>query len=198
MKVSKSLIARIWKEADLKPHRLERYLASHDPQFDQKAAVIIGLYLKSSKTSKASIRYKIGTKDAVPSGTRFRRDDEGSSRFALGCPGGDELICQPFEDRILLPRPGQKHAAVHEARTGNIRSHCDPRWAPFGIFLNNGVTLELTRKVPRIFRTVQGKKGHAKFSFLHNCREALHFRCFPSPCFYFRNAIQNFSLALPE
>jgi hypothetical protein len=31
MKVSKNLIARIWKEADLKPHRLERYMASNDP-----------------------------------------------------------------------------------------------------------------------------------------------------------------------
>jgi len=45
MKVSKSLIARVWKEADLKPHRLERYMASTDPQFEQKAAAIIGLYL---------------------------------------------------------------------------------------------------------------------------------------------------------
>ena len=32
MKVSQNLIARIWKEADLKPHRLERYMASNDPQ----------------------------------------------------------------------------------------------------------------------------------------------------------------------
>ena len=45
MKVSKNLIARIWNEADLKPHRLERYMASNDPQFEQKAADIIGLYL---------------------------------------------------------------------------------------------------------------------------------------------------------
>lgn len=45
MKVSKNLIARIWKEADLKPHRLERYMASNDPQFEQKAAAIIALYL---------------------------------------------------------------------------------------------------------------------------------------------------------
>jgi hypothetical protein len=44
MKVSKNLIARIWKEADLKPHRLERHLASNDPQFEQKAAIIC-LYL---------------------------------------------------------------------------------------------------------------------------------------------------------
>ncbi len=45
MKVSKNLIARIWQEADLKPHRLERYMASNDPQFEQKATAIIGLYL---------------------------------------------------------------------------------------------------------------------------------------------------------
>ncbi|HEV8412090.1 MAG TPA: hypothetical protein VGQ49_00755 [Bryobacteraceae bacterium] len=45
MKVSKNLIARIWKEADLKPHRLEGYIASNDPQFAEKAAAIIGLYL---------------------------------------------------------------------------------------------------------------------------------------------------------
>ena len=45
MKVNKNLIARIWKEADLKPHRLERYMASNDPQFEEKATAIIGLYL---------------------------------------------------------------------------------------------------------------------------------------------------------
>jgi transposase len=45
MKVNKNLIARIWKEADLKPHRLERYMASDDPEFERKAADIIGLYL---------------------------------------------------------------------------------------------------------------------------------------------------------
>ena len=42
MKVNKNLIARIWKEADLKPHRLERYMASKDPQSEEKAAPIIG------------------------------------------------------------------------------------------------------------------------------------------------------------
>jgi transposase len=45
MKVNKNLIARIWKEAELKPHRLDRYMASDDPQFEEKAADVIGLYL---------------------------------------------------------------------------------------------------------------------------------------------------------
>jgi transposase len=44
--VSKHAVHRVWKEAGLKPHRLERYMASDDPQFESKAADIIGLYLR--------------------------------------------------------------------------------------------------------------------------------------------------------
>ena len=44
--VSKDAVHRVWKEAGLKPHRLERYMASDDPQFESKAADIIGLYLR--------------------------------------------------------------------------------------------------------------------------------------------------------
>lgn len=45
MGVGKDLIRQVWREADLKPHRLDRYMASDDPHFEQKAAQIIGLYL---------------------------------------------------------------------------------------------------------------------------------------------------------
>lgn len=43
--VSKDAVHRVWKEAGLKPHRLERYMVSNDPNFEAKAADIIGLYL---------------------------------------------------------------------------------------------------------------------------------------------------------
>jgi transposase len=43
--VSKSTVQRVWRKAQLKPHRLERYMASDDPEFASKAADIIGLYL---------------------------------------------------------------------------------------------------------------------------------------------------------
>ena len=43
--VSKDAVHRVWKEAGLKPHRLERYMTSDDPEFETKAADIIGLYL---------------------------------------------------------------------------------------------------------------------------------------------------------
>src|SRR5262249_503671 len=40
-----TLIARVWQRAGLKPHRMERYMASDDPDFETKAADCIGLYL---------------------------------------------------------------------------------------------------------------------------------------------------------
>jgi len=43
--VSKSTVQRILAQAKLRPHRLERYMASNDPEFEAKAADIIGLYL---------------------------------------------------------------------------------------------------------------------------------------------------------
>ncbi len=39
------MVQRVWREADLRPHRLARYMASTDPDFETKAADIIGLYL---------------------------------------------------------------------------------------------------------------------------------------------------------
>ena len=39
------MVARVWAKHGLKPHRLQRYMASHDPDFETKAADVIGLYL---------------------------------------------------------------------------------------------------------------------------------------------------------
>jgi transposase len=43
--VSHMMVARVWGKHGLKPHRLERYMASNDPKFEAKAADVIGLYL---------------------------------------------------------------------------------------------------------------------------------------------------------
>src|SRR6059036_108620 len=43
--VSHMLVARVWRKHGLQPHRIERYMASNDPDFEKKAADIIGLYL---------------------------------------------------------------------------------------------------------------------------------------------------------
>ena len=43
--VSKDTVQRILTQADVRPHRLERYRASDDPDFESKAADVIGLYM---------------------------------------------------------------------------------------------------------------------------------------------------------
>lgn len=43
--LSHMMIARVWRKHGLRPHRIERYMASNDPDFENKAAEIIGLYL---------------------------------------------------------------------------------------------------------------------------------------------------------
>jgi len=43
--ISHMMVARIWAKHGLKPQRLDRYMASNDPDFETKAADIIGLYL---------------------------------------------------------------------------------------------------------------------------------------------------------
>jgi transposase len=43
--ISHTLVATAWKRANLKPHRLKRYMASNDPDFERKAADVIGLYV---------------------------------------------------------------------------------------------------------------------------------------------------------
>lgn len=45
LNLSKDTVHRIWRAAGVKPHRLERYMASDDPDFETKAADVIGLYL---------------------------------------------------------------------------------------------------------------------------------------------------------
>ena len=43
--ISHMMVARVWQKHALRPQRLERYMASDDPDFEKKAADIIGLYL---------------------------------------------------------------------------------------------------------------------------------------------------------
>jgi transposase len=43
--VSHSLVHRVWARAGIKPHRIKRYMLSNDPDFEKKAADVIGLYV---------------------------------------------------------------------------------------------------------------------------------------------------------
>lgn len=43
--VSQVTVMRVWHKVGLQPHRLQRYMASPDPDFEAKAKDILGLYL---------------------------------------------------------------------------------------------------------------------------------------------------------
>jgi transposase len=43
--LSHSLVHRAWARAGIKPHRIKRYMVSDDPDFQKKAADVIGLYI---------------------------------------------------------------------------------------------------------------------------------------------------------
>src|SRR4030081_1487823 len=45
MGISPSSVGRIWAEAGLKPHLVRRFKISNDPQFEEKVADIVGLYM---------------------------------------------------------------------------------------------------------------------------------------------------------
>jgi transposase len=47
--ISHVTVAKIWARAGIKPHRIKRYMASDDPDFEKKAADVIGLYLNPPK-----------------------------------------------------------------------------------------------------------------------------------------------------
>jgi hypothetical protein len=52
--VSQSTVSRVWRQFGLQPHRSRSYMAGDDPGFEEKAADIIGLYLKPPATPLSS------------------------------------------------------------------------------------------------------------------------------------------------
>ncbi len=57
-----TIVARAWKRAGLQPHRLDRYLRSTDPDFEAKAAEIIGLSLDPRQHAAV---FCVGEKTAI-------------------------------------------------------------------------------------------------------------------------------------
>src|SRR5204862_134732 len=45
LEIHHNLVAKAWRRAGLQPHRFERYMQSDDPDFETKAADVIGLYV---------------------------------------------------------------------------------------------------------------------------------------------------------
>jgi len=47
LRVSRSIVHRVWQRHDVQPHRVERFKLSNDPRFEEKVRDIVGLYLRN-------------------------------------------------------------------------------------------------------------------------------------------------------
>ncbi len=115
MKVNKNLIARIWKEADLKPYRLERYMASTDPLFEQKAArerTEIHCKLTDVVCEQIETGADLGEVALDPifffsAEWRIRQDDIHTISGPVTDVGSSQCVVMPDEARILDAEPRQ-------------------------------------------------------------------------------------------
>lgn len=71
--VSKSTVARIWKELGLKPHRVDTFKVSNDPRFEEKLVDVVGLYLNPPENAivlcadeKSSVQALDRTQPSLP------------------------------------------------------------------------------------------------------------------------------------
>jgi transposase len=45
LRISRTIVHRVWQRHDVQPHRVERFKLSNDPHFEEKVRDIVGLYL---------------------------------------------------------------------------------------------------------------------------------------------------------
>ncbi len=56
--LSKSTVHRVWAQMRLKPHRLDGYMASNDPQFEEKAAdIILNVYTVPGRIRTKNVKH---------------------------------------------------------------------------------------------------------------------------------------------
>lgn len=98
--IRKQAVHRICQEVGIQPHRLERYMASNDPDFETKAADTIGLYLNPPSM--------------LPCAVSMRRQRSRSCTGWIRC-----CHC-----RQAAP------TAMASNTTSTAHSRCMPRWTP--------------------------------------------------------------------
>jgi hypothetical protein len=62
--VSKSTVQRIWSHNEIKPHRLETFKISNDPNFEEKFWDVIGLYFDPPRACLGTL---LRREESVPS-----------------------------------------------------------------------------------------------------------------------------------
>ena len=109
--VSHTVVHRAWTRANLRPHRLERYMASNDPDFEKKAADVIGLYLNPPGNA---VVFSVDEKTAIQALDR--------TVPVLPMPPGRAVIGRPGRVRRSAPQRGERRCTKY--RSGCCSGRC--------------------------------------------------------------------------
>jgi transposase len=126
MGVSPATVLRVWHKAGLQPHRVRRYRASPDPDFEAKAKDILGLYLDPPKNAAV---FCVDEKTAIQALDR--------TQPMLPLRAG-----QPERHAVEYVRHGTVSLfAALEVHSGKVLGRCAPRHTSqeFVEFLNQAV-----------------------------------------------------------
>lgn len=124
--VSPATVMRVWHKAGLQPHRLRRYMASPDPDFEAKAKDILGLYLEPPKNAAV---FCVDEKTAIQALDRSQ-------------PALPLRPHQPERHAVEYVRHGTVSLfAALEVHSGKVLGRCAPRHtsAQFVEFLDQAV-----------------------------------------------------------
>src|ERR1700720_1601827 len=104
--ISHMMVARVWRRAGLKPHRIERYMASDDPDFELKAADIIGLYVKPPQHAAVfCVDEKTAIQASIGSIRACQCRPGGWSATALSTTATAPSRCMPRLTRAMARHP---------------------------------------------------------------------------------------------
>lgn len=131
--ISHMTVARIWAKHGIKPHRLEGYLNSNDPDFETKAADVIGLYLNPPQNAvvfsvdeKTAIQALDGKDPVLPLSPGPRK-----TRMTTSSPGRTSInrsvACrckQPIERRTPACRRAALRRGRHRRPGSDIHPEC--------------------------------------------------------------------------
>lgn len=146
--VSHSTVMRVWRRSGLQPHRLRRYMASPDPDFEAKAKEILGLYVNPPEHA---VVICVDEKTAIQALDRTQ-------------PGLPMRAGQPARQTVEYVRHGTVSLlAALEVGTGRVKGRCVRRHTgeAFVRFLDEAVVGRRRKKVHVILDNLSAHKTAA-------------------------------------
>ena len=122
LSISHMMVARVWVKHGLKPQRLDRYMASNDPDFERKAADIIGLYVNPpAHAAVFCVDEKTAIQVSIARTRSCRCPQAGQSGTALSTTDTARCRCTPRS----TPKPAKCWAKL---RRGTLRRSLSLFW----------------------------------------------------------------------